>query len=202
MAEITGRIYGAYREEPGFLLDGSNTPVSITEIVTMLLSGQGVKAQNGLIVTGDPGDTVELGGTLISNTIIDNQEFFFWAGKDNDVNDRAYFVQDSVQRNFALVNSDEDHNSFFSALPHEIVMHATDKSNDIRGTLGANSNEVVMAIGVEGLAETQAISVLRDQIKITGVRTYANDAAAQADTTLENGGVYRLNADPVLRIKI
>lgn len=202
MAEITGRIYGAYREEPGFLLDDSGTPVSITEILTMLLAGEGtvIEADNGLYLN-EP-NKVHLGGNIIENTTLDNPNHYVLIGRNNGTNDRAYIVQDSLGREFAVIHRNADFTSFLSCKDDQIFLSTEKLIDDRDFRLSTGDGVAYVGSGPSGEEFDLGFVVYEDQIQAVGVRTYANDAAAQADITLKVGGIYRLNADPVLRIKI
>lgn len=200
MAEITGRIYGAYREEPGFLLDDSGTPVSITEILTMLLAGEGtvIEADNGLYLN-EP-NKVHLGGNIIENTTLDNPNHYVLIGRNNGEDDQAYISQDSVGDEFAVIHKDGTTSSFLSAKIDQVVLDIQNNANR-SFRIGVSDGTAYVGSGDVGQPFDNGFVAYDDHIQVVGVRTYANDAAAQADVTLPAGGIYHLTADPVLRFK-
>jgi hypothetical protein len=200
MAEITGQIKGAYREE-GFILDNSGNPVSIVEVLNMLLSGEAivVEAENGLRIQGGK---VYLGGTLIEDTYIDSTTKFLQIGYTTSTN-KSFLVQDPAGKNFAVSNANTTNEQFLSCLPGEVVIQVTATSNDEGGQFGASPDEASISHGpINGDPENSSVTCYENQLVLKGLRSYANTAAAQADSTLLIGGLYTITTDPtVLRIK-
>lgn len=200
MAEITGRILGAYREE-GYILDDTDTPVSIIDILNMLLGGEGtvIEADNGLYLN-EP-NKVHLGGNIIENTTLDNPNHYVLIGRNNGPDDQAYISQDSVGDEFSAIHKDGNTSSFLSAKVDQIVIDIQNNA-DRTYRAGVSDGTAYVGCGDIGVPLDHGIVATDDHVQILGVRTYANDAAAQADGTLPVGGLYHLTADPVLRIKI
>lgn len=67
--------------------------------------------------------------------------------------------------------------------------------------LTVNKDFVKLSNGDITAFPTTTIGIEGDRIKMTGVPEYANDAAADADSTLPSGGVYTVTGDRALRIK-
>lgn len=196
---ITGRIIGAYRDEPGFEVDtdGVIELKTLTELLQMLLGGETLLAENGIYIDDD---VIKLGGSLTEETIIENENFFLKFGKDFP-NDKAYFLQDSTQRQFITSNEDEDHANTTILTPSSWSAQVLDKDTDVLGALGISAAQVSLGIGTEIAPFTAAFIAAPDQIMLQGVRAYASTVAAQADVTFQVGGLYTLTGDSVLRIK-
>lgn len=199
MAEITGQIKGAYREE-GFILDNSGNPVTLVDILNMILTGEVtlLGATNGLNIFENQ---VYLGGTLIEDTQIINLNQYIQIGR-NTVGNKSYINQDSVAKRIDIVTADEDYNTNLLSVPGAFSVQVEDEGTNIAGSISISPEESSIGVGTLGDPYDTGFRALTDHVQIVGVRTYANDAAAQADGTLPVNGLYRLNADPVLRIKI
>lgn len=199
MAQITGVIIGAYRDD-GFILDSSGNPVKLIDILNMLLDGEGtvIEADNGLYLN-EP-NKVHLGGNIIENTTLDNPNHYVLIGRNNGSDDQAYIAQDSVGNEFSVIHKDGDTSSFLSAKIGQIVLDIQNAS-DRSFRIGVSDGTAYVGSGDVGQPFDNGFVAYDDHIQVVGVRTYANDAAAQADVTLPTGGIYHLTADPVLRFK-
>lgn len=200
MAQITGVIIGAYRDD-GFILDGSGNPVKLIDILNMLFDGEGtvIEADNGLYLNGP--NKVHLGGNIIENTTLDNPNHYVLIGRNNGTNDRAYIVQDSLGREFAVIHRNADFTSFLSCKDDQIFLSTEKLIDDRDFRVSTGDGVAYVGSGPSGEEFDLGFVVYENQIQAVGVRTYANDAAAQADVTFKVGGLYHLTGDPVLRFK-
>lgn len=199
MAQITGVIIGAYRDD-GFILDNNGNPVKLIDILNMLLDGEGavIEADNGLYLN-EP-NKVHLGGNIIENTTLDNPNHYLLIGRNNGPSDQAYIAQDSVGDEFSVIHKDGTTSSFLSAKIDQVVLDI--QNNAGRSfRIGVSDGTAYVGSGDVGQPFDNGFVAYDDHIQVVGVRTYANDAAAQADVTLPAGGIYHLTADPVLRFK-
>ncbi|WP_421798472.1 hypothetical protein [Haliscomenobacter sp.] len=202
MAEITitGLIRGAYKDD-GFLIEGKSEPVSLLYILERLLNGEAlvVEAENGLRIQDSK---VYLGGLLIEDTTIDNTNKFLKIGLDTTVN-KAWMLQDSLGKNFAVSNANAANSQFLSCLPDEVVIQVLDLTSDEGGQFAASPDNAQISHGpINGDPENSSLTCYVDQVVAKGVRSYANTAAAQADGTLLIGGLYTITTEPtILRIK-
>ncbi|AEE53726.1 hypothetical protein [Haliscomenobacter hydrossis] len=198
---IGGAVVGAYVDE-GFLIDGQDGLISLLELLQYILnivnSSDTLSADNGLLITENQ---IRLGGNLIEDTLIDNQTFFLKFGKDA-LNNKAYFLQDSTQRQFLIVNESADFAGTNIMSPDSFSAQVLDKNTDALGALGIGSEQCSLGIGTEGSPFATGFFARPDQISLQGVRSYASTVAAQADGTLDEGGLYTLTGDSVLRIKL
>jgi len=199
MAEITGQIKGAYREE-GFILDNDGNPVTLVDILNMILSGDAliVEAENGLRIQDGK---VYLGGTLIEDTYIDSTTKFLQIGYTTSVN-KSFLVQDPAGKNFTVSNADATNKQFFSCKTDEVVIQVTDAGTNEGGQFGASPDQASISHGpINGDPVNTSVSCYVDQVVIEGVQEYANDAAADADTNLLSGGLYTVTGSRALLIK-
>lgn len=197
---IGGKVVGAYVDET-YAIDGQGTATTtelLQYILNVLNEGGSLGAVNGLNIFEN---NVYLGGTLIEDTNIINLNRYIKIGRDTAGN-KSYITQDSVQKRIDIVTSDAVNSQALICLPAGYSVQVKTISTNVGGTLGVGPNESSIGVGTLGNAYDSGFTALLTQAKIKGVRTYANDAAAQADATLDVNGLYRLNADPVLRIKI
>lgn len=198
MAEITGRIIGAYREE-GFILDNNGNPVDLVHILNMILNGGAdVNANNGLNVDGG---FVQLGGTLIEDTYIDSTNKFLFIGFTTPTN-KSFLSQDPANKTFYVGNADLTNKQNLYCKPDEFTVQVTNAAN-IGGQVGAAPDQASISHGpTNGDPVNTSITCYENQVVAEGVRSYANTAAAQADGTFLIGGLYTITTEPtILRIK-
>jgi len=198
MAEITGQIKGAYREE-GFILDNSGNPVGLVEILNMILDGGAdVNANNGLNV--DEG-VIQLGGELVENTVVgQNDDFTLKIGKEAP-NDNHYFLMDPAGKISTMIHETATHLGFQGQQATGWGYSAQTKSTGNNGTLTVGHDLIDITVSDQVTPNLTGFYIGQNYLAGLGIRTYASVVAAQADITAPTGTIYRLDGDSVLRIK-
>lgn len=198
---IGGKVVGAYVDET-YAIDGQGkaTLTELLQYILTIVNGGGFTplANNGLNVDGG---FIQLGGTLIETTTITNTNQLLKIGQDI-ANNKAYILQDNTGKTFIIHHEDATFLNFIAASSTGFGVQLENKSTGI-GTkidLSAIQGEFTVSDGNTGNF-LSGIIIEQTQMLAFGVRTYANTAAAQADSTFQVGGIYRLNGDSVLRIK-
>lgn len=199
MAEITGRIVGAYRDEPGFILDDNGIPVSITDILNMILTG-GAEADGNGIYSGSgnvPADTIAtaLGKFTIRSIgqelLLGDDQGTFQSFLNKLANGTWGFrVGDSVDglecdlqvsKTGLFVETD-------SSIADGVTTIVTTKDEAYISANNESGNIVILRISPK-------------TVRMTGIPNYANDAAADADADLLSGGLYTVTGSRALNKK-
>jgi hypothetical protein len=194
---IKGTIRGAYREEPSFDVEGEGL-VGLTELLQRLSNGEGLEADNGINIDVN---TIKLGGTLIEETTITNTNQLLKIGQDV-ANNKAYILQDNAGKTFIVHHEDATFLSYIAVSKTGFGVQVENKSTEISSKIDLSATQAEFNISDTSTGDFLCGFILQEtQLQAYGVRTYANTGAAQADSTFEVGGIYRLNGDSVLRIK-
>lgn len=198
---IGGKIVGAYVDETYAITDqGTATLTELLQyILNVLNEGGTLGANNGLNIFEG---SVRLGGTLIEDTNIVTNNFNLKVGKDIINGNKTFFVLDYPTQIFYITNVREDFKSAFQVLPDYLNFQVEEDDTDYTGNLSISTTSAFIGLGTYGDPLDTAFWAEPNFLKLVGVRVYANDAAAQADSTFDVGGIYRLTGDPVLRTKI
>lgn len=187
MAEITGRIYGAYRDEPGFLLDGNDTPVSITDILNMILTG-GAEADGNGIYSGS-GTVPDFAVATCAGdfTIRHDNEGALSFGDTLGV-EQSYIYKENRELGFRNANLTNETDLVVN--PTNIVLESNlSAPNPSSGQITVSAS-LVRLKSVSAANNTVQVDVTGKSLVLTNIPNYANDAAADADGTLVSGSVY------------
>lgn len=183
MAEIiiTGRIVGAYRDEPGFEVevDGEPSLKSLTELLQMLLGGDAEADGNG-IYSGSgnvPNATIaNVVGTLKFESTADAGEIQI---RVDDEAGRNSFHKTTRLGTLIETNGIDDTSQ---------TQIETDKS---RIYLRSENDDSSFTLEVSG-----------NTVRLIDLPVYANDAAATADASLQVKSLYLTTGSNVVKIKL
>lgn len=157
-----------------------------------------IAASNGLTLA--TGNDVELGGTLERLTEIQKNGFTYRVGATSfAVPDVGYMYVEGSTNQVGFYTKSAANETDLSLIPGLFSV----ESNTLPST--STNAHFTVAPGEVSMDATNALSLklfkINKNFVVTGLPVYANDAAADADVTLEVGSLYRVTGDRNVRIK-
>lgn len=199
MAEITGRIYGAYREEPGFILDDNGNPVSITDILNMILTG-GAEADGNGIYSGSgnvPANTIATAlGKFTVRSI--GQELVF--GDDQGTFQSFLNKLANGTWGFRVGDSVDGLECDLQVSKTGLFVETDSSTADGVTTIVTTKDEAYISASNE-VGGIVIFTITPKTVEMSGIPNYANDAAADADGALPSGGLYTVTGSRALNKK-
>lgn len=182
-----------------FLSDGTMNWTSTRQV------NNGINVSSSL-VGSEYVETINLGSDLLQDTRIDQEGFGFL------IDNTSGLTASDYQSRFNLdIESGTPFMEYFTSFPAVAAGNETSASfkvqyNEINLSVLDNPNSKVGKVNIQPTQVTidyEANQILIDDngIKLTGVTQYASDAAADADSNLPAGGIYKVTGDRSLRIK-
>lgn len=149
-------------------------------------------------------ETVNLGGDLSQNTIIDPSGFSFQIRDVPASNNYQYnfeinqsanqpFMAWSASSPAVVIGSQTTVDARFEY--DEVLLQISDVPNSKVGLLQITPTQVRLDF------ESKQFIINDNGFQLTGTPNYANDAAADSDSNLPSGGIYTITGDRSLRIK-
>lgn len=173
MAEITGRIVGAYREE-GFILDNNGNPVTLVDILNMLFDGEGGNGIYGGSGNSPAGTVATALGNFTMRNLDTGELVFEVIGEgDNEGRKTVY----TIGRDGIEIRTDGiDDTSYTQIINDKNRIYLKSTNEDTNFTLEVTGRSMRMLTLPE----------------------YANDAAADADASLQTKSIYKITGDRAL----
>lgn len=170
MAEITGQIKGAYREE-GFILDNSGNPVNLVDILNMLFGGDGGNGIYGGSGNSPAGTVATALGDFTMRNLDTGELVFEVIGQDDNVGRKTVYT---IGRDGVEIRTDGIDDTSYTQI-------ITDK------------NKIYLKSTNEDTSFT--LEVTGRSLRLLTLPEYANDAAADADATLQSKSMYKITGD-------
>lgn len=198
---ITGRILGAYRDEPGFEVDTDGTVElkTLTELLQMLLSGEAEADGNG-IYSGNgniPANTV---ATALGTFKINSTGQILLLG--DDTGPFQSFLNKLANGTWGFRVADTG-----DGLECDVQVYKSGFFVETDSSLADGVTQIVTSkdqIQLSANNETGGIVIVRvtpKSVTMTGIPNYADDAAADADVLLLTKSLYTTTGARTIKIK-
>ncbi|AEE53727.1 hypothetical protein [Haliscomenobacter hydrossis] len=195
---ITGRLSGAYRDEPGFQVEGQGI-VGLTDIINYLLDGGGEGDGNGIYGgSGNvPANTI---ATTLGSFKIRSEGFELLLGDDQGA--AQSFLNKLVNGTWGFRVADSG-----DGLETDVQVYKSGFFVETDSSLAAGVTQITTSkdeIQLSANNETGNIVIVRinpKTVRLTGIPEYADDAAADADVLLLADSVYTTTGNRSLKIK-
>lgn len=197
---ITGRIVGAYRDEPGFQVEGQGI-VGLTEIINFLLDNGG----GG----GEPdGNGIYSGSGNVPDNTVATAVGYFTIRHDNDGQlalgdptgpEQTYIYKSN--RTLGMKNLNASTESDLVVNPAAITLESNNAAPDQSSGQILIAPNTVRIRGENSSGNIVEVDVTGKTVKLTNIPNYANDAAADADSNLPAGGLYTVTGSRALQKK-
>ena len=194
---INGRISGAYRDEPGFQVEGQGI-VGLTDLLTYLLDGGGEGDGNG-IYSGS--------GTVPDFTVA-TCAGDFTIRHDNDGNlafgdtlgiEQSYIFKENRELGFRNLNASNETDLVVN--PTNIILESNLSAPDPSVGQITVSASLVKLRSISAGNNEVILEVTGKTVRLTNIPNYADDAAADADGSLLSDSVYTTTGNRSLKIK-